>query len=261
MKIGRWVGAAVAVVGFSLLAAWWYQDSGPDPMSARLESAAPVTTSAPLGEGQPTPGGVDPSGAGPFAVGDPPPDRDAALDLYRRGRLDEAAAALVAYLEARPDDAEAAAALAQVQWLRGETESSSARYEAVLAQHGEDPETLYQLALVLRTDGRLGDAVEALDAALTLRPLATEFRLELARTLRMAGGYARAAREWAAVMAALPPSDPALAGCYYELGLTYVAAGDTAAARDAFERGAALRPGDPAFAAQLDALAAGGMGS
>gem|GEM_PF-4224165 len=257
----RWVGAALAVVGLGLFAAWWYQGLGSNQMPAGLARGTPVTTSAPAGEGQPGLSGVDPSSAGSSAVGDPSPDRQAALDLCGSGRLDEAAAALVAYLEARPDDAEAAAALAQVQWLRGETKSSSARYEAILAQQGDDPEILYQLALVLRTDGRLGDAAEALDAALRLRPSATEFQLELARTLRMAGGYARAAREWAAVIAALPPGDPALAGCYYELGLTHVAAGDAAAARDAFERGAALRPGDPAFAAQLEALAAGGVGS
>lgn len=260
-RVTRWLGFGLLLLGMVGFAVWWYGSDDPDPATV-ASPGAPSAVDARSAEGEV--GG--PADAAP-AVGDSPgngstvPDREVALDLYRAGRIEEAAGALSAYLEARPDDAEVAAALAQIQWLRGDAASSSARYEAVIAQNGADPELLYQLALVLRSDGRLVESIEDLGAALRLRPQATEFRVELARTLRMAGAGERAMAEWETVIAALPAGDQALPGCYYELGLSCLAAGDAAAAKAAFEKGAALRPGDPAFAAQLDALSSPEAGS
>lgn len=252
-RAGRRLGLFLVVAGIVGFAAWWYGAGTSDSPATEPGRDRTVATAgaAELGGASPTATRLDPASSGSVAEA---PDRDAALELYRTGRIEEAAAALIAYLEGRPDDTEVAAVLAQVQWLRGDAASSAARYEAVIAQAGSDPDLLYQLALVMRSEGRLVESIEELGAALRLRPQATEFRMELARTLRMAGAAERAVGEWKAVISALPPDDLALAGCYYELGLAHLSAGDAASAREALERGAALRPGDPAFAAQLEAL-------
>ncbi len=198
------------------------------------------------------------SGADPATAADLKAD---AFTAYEVGRLDEAERLLGEYLALRPDDREAAATAAQVSWLRGDADSSTARYEALLAEHGPDPETLYQLALVLREAGGLDVAAQRLEAAAGLDPDSIPIHLELARTLRMLGEHDRAGAEWESLIAKLPEDDAALPGILFELGLTRLQAGDEPAARSAFERGAQLRPDDPAFAARLEALGAGGAGS
>ncbi len=240
----------VTVVVAGLVALW---AAGLLPSGASESDTAGTEAVAPGLASTATETGADPATAGGL--------RADAFAAYEVGRLDEAERLLGEYLTARPDDREAAAAAAQVSWLRGDYDSSAARYETLLAEHGSDPETLYQLALVLRGAGDLEAAAERLEAAAALDVDSVPIRLELARTLRMVGEYERAGVEWESLIAALPPDDAALPGILFELGLTRLQAGDVQAARVAFERGADLRPDDPAFAAQLEAIGAAGAGS
>ena len=200
------------------------------------------------------------SATGPGAKSDAEA-REAAITRYVSGDLAGAATGLAGWLGTHPDDSQVAGMLAQTLWLMGDAASATSMYEDVLAERGDDPSLLYQLALVRRAEGDYAGSLECLESVVERLPEALEFRVEFARTLGLAGRYERAAAEWRSVISVVSPDDPILPGCYYGLGLAELGSGDSEAAVRAFREGALLCPGDPAFAKQLEALDAPGTGS
>lgn len=182
--------------------------------------------------------------------------RTKSFALYGQGEFATAAAAFEQYLASHAQDVAAAAAYAQSLWQLGQAGAAAQELDALLARSPGDPATLYQLALVERGAARYAQAVTLLRSALVAKGADPEWRIELARTLRMQGEFQSSIEEWRTVLSAMPPRDAARAGVAFEYGMTCAQAGETAEARVAFEEALALRPDDPTIKQQLEQLTA-----
>lgn len=175
------------------------------------------------------------------------------LEMYASGELEEATPALGGYWAEHPDDPEVGRYYAEALWRSGSSEAALKVYRDLLESAQTAPEVAYEYALVLRSRGEHDEALRQLERAVEGGG-DFDYRMEAARTLRMAGRHREAAEAWKALGEELPAGDPRLAGLYYELGLAALESADSGGAFDAFEQGLKVDPENQALREQLELL-------
>lgn len=141
------------------------------------------------------------------------PTREQALQLHRAGQLDAADAAYRSLLQQAPDDPTLIHALCVLLLQRGRDTEADARLTALLQRHDAGPAWVL-LAQLRRRQGRIGEAITALDRARAtgLGDVALD---TFDATLRLATGDPRRAE---ALLAAVIAQTPGHAEAWHVLG-------------------------------------------
>jgi tetratricopeptide (TPR) repeat protein len=160
-----------------------------------------------------------------------------ALDLYRRGDLAGARAAVETALRDEPKAPPLLALAGLIAAQMGDSAGAIPHFEALLAIDPNDLATRINLATALVAENRLGDAADVCEAGGRDPRL---LRL-LAYVRQQQGRFDGAASAYQAVVASLPDDFQS----WNNLGNTRVSAGDLQGAIGAFERAVRLRPGVP----------------
>ncbi len=182
-----------------------------------------------------------------------PPDEGLAIAeaLVASGRWEAARAALAPLLAAAPQDAQALALMIRTLRALGEREAAISAARALLSTTPDDPYALRLAALVLIDMGWVDEAIGLAHRAVERDPLNARNHLALARAWAESSrpeadqNHLGAARE----AVRLAPESP---DAHVQVGAALAAAGDAAAARNAYRE--ALRI-DPDSSAALNNLA------
>ena len=161
-----------------------------------------------------------------------------AIDLYQRGRRQEAAAVYQTVIERRPDMAVAYRHLAVLQWELGEPRSAVATLRRAVERGAVDAAVTAQLGIYLAETGEAREAIPLLETALKERSFDVETLNALGIAHARNGAPASALRAFRAIL----DSDPDNAMAYENMASLHVEAGNLAAARQALEAAIAINP-------------------
>lgn len=118
--------------------------------------------------------------------------RDHGRKLLWSGELEAATRLLGRVVESRPQDIDAALALATAHEARGEIETARRVLESARAQHGPDPRLLSLLGRLAMLRGNAGAATDALREATSVAPESPRLLAELAEALAAEGRFGEA---------------------------------------------------------------------
>jgi tetratricopeptide (TPR) repeat protein len=168
------------------------------------------------------------------------PHYNAALELIKVKRFDEASTVLERAASLKPDEPMIFDALGRAHLGSGDLEAALSNIKRALELNPEMFESLNNLGTVYFEKRDYANAEKYFTEALRANPKATATRYNLARCYGRAGQYEKAAREFEQVLRSSPDD----AEAYYELGLVYENMGRGDDAGRAFERGLMLAKSD-----------------
>jgi tetratricopeptide (TPR) repeat protein len=105
-----------------------------------------------------------------------------------------------------PEDLEVQAWRARIFTWSGQLQAAEKEYRGILAVDSNDPDNWLGLATVLQREGRLNDALAAMDRSVQLDPRRSDLRIARGRILRAQGDRAQARAEFQKALE-LDPSD------------------------------------------------------
>jgi YaiO family outer membrane protein len=189
----------------------------------------------------------------PAGAQTPAPDPlDAARALVRAGKLEEAAAAYTAVLEARPQALEARTERGRVLGWLGRYDEALADFDRVLAVTPRDVDARVGKGRVLAYARRYAEAEAELRGALALDPAAADAQLALGDVLAWQQRYPEAARAFERARELAPASPEPWVG----LAKLRFWQDDLEGARAAYEAALRLEPGNAEATEGLARLAA-----
>ena len=141
----------------------------------------------------------------------------AAIQAQEQGRLRDSAALLERALRADPDDVEALCRYAMLALQAGRPDVALPVAQRAASSHGSSPIVQNLLGVVLRQNGRLADAIERLQSAVSLDPEFGDARINLGNALIDAGEPQRALPHYQKALAL----DPASASAHNNLRNLY----------------------------------------
>lgn len=174
-----------------------------------------------------------------------------AIDLYQRGRAQEAAAVYRRVLEQRPDMAVAYRHLALLQWELGDPAAAVGTLRTAMQRGVTEAGVPTQLGIYLAEGGQPREAISLLEAAVRGRPADVEALNALGIAWARAGRADRALEAFRAVLRI----DARDAMAHENIAFVYLQQGDLPAARRALETAAAINPGSSAAFAGLGVIA------
>lgn len=187
---------------------------------------------------------------------------------YQLGKLDSAAHYLENVVEQRPWYSSAVSNLGQVLLRQGKQERGKKliaradtlrQWEAKIeeleanAQIYNNTVDWVKLGYALQNSGRLKEAKEAFNVALSLDPNNLSYHNIIANLSVYLGDTAEAIRRYKSVIAA----DSSMASTWVNLGIVYYNAGELAKAREAFQHALQYNPDQQVAKTYLDKLSAG----
>ena len=162
------------------------------------------------------------------------------IDLYQRGRPEEAIELYRTVIETRPSMLIAHRHLAFLHWMLGQVDAAIATLQHALTVGRPTLELQTQLGVYLAETGRAGDAVRRLEPLATAQ--GSQAPVHLLNALGIA--YARAGNPARALATfqALVGQDPDNAMGFENIGAAHLELGDLDDARIAFQRAVAIAP-------------------
>lgn len=166
----------------------------------------------------------------------------AGLKALTENRLDDADQSFRGCLELAPKAAACMLGIATVASQRGNPQASGLWIERAAAVEPDNAHAQASLGRWLAVNGRMAEAVAALEAAIRLDPNAVRPRVDLGDIhLASRRDVERAIKLYREAIAL----DGKHAGAHYALGVALTRKGDAAAARAELEQAAVLSPGNP----------------
>jgi tetratricopeptide (TPR) repeat protein len=164
------------------------------------------------------------------------------LKALTENRLDDADRSFRGCLEVAPKAAACMLGVATVASQRGNPQASGLWIERAAAVEPDNAHAQASLGRWRAVNGKMTEAVAALEAAIRLDPKAVRPRVDLGDIYLASGrDVDRAIKLYREAIAA----DDKHAGAHYALGVALTRKGDATGARTEFQRAAALSPGNP----------------
>lgn len=165
----------------------------------------------------------------------------AALALHQQGRLAEARPVYEAILRDHPGQADALHLLGVLALQSGDAPTAIARINDAIAAFPGNPEFHLNLAMALKTQGRLDEALTCHDRALALDPHLLNGHLGRASLLKTMGRLTEAVESYEHAIAIRPD----IAEVHFNLGNLHLGLGQLAPAAACYERALAQKPDFP----------------
>jgi predicted O-linked N-acetylglucosamine transferase (SPINDLY family) len=162
----------------------------------------------------------------------------AAIDLFKRGRAQEAELACRSRLAVAHQDTEALSLLAEIHLSTGRTAGALDLLKRLTELRPQDAGAQRRLAAALLSIGRPAEAADALRAAITIDPSSTRAHNNLGQALMQLGRWADAVASCREALRL----DPGYAIAHVNLGLALTGIGELDQAAESFGRALAAAP-------------------
>ncbi len=129
---------------------------------------------------------------------------DSGFALYKKGDFKKAIPRLKEAVRLDPKNEAALRTLGQSYEAVGDLNKAASTYEAALAAKANQPEVLYNLAIIHKSQGKMDEAIEELEKAVSLNKRFVGARLVLAELFANSGNEAAAKEQYEAVLKLKP---------------------------------------------------------